>query len=164
MLIWMGKTQKLAGLTLATLVFIQPAASAGGFFFGSKSNCGCADTPPGCYSNGDDCHRTSSWKQKFCCCKEAPLAPVVGSIPAVMVNQAAIPAPATQGESEQLKQLRDMLVQTNQAIQNARQSAVQQSAAANDAAAIQELKKELEELKTSMRTLRKAINDLPPQK
>ena len=149
MINWRVNTH-LAALTIAALI---PLPTQAGLF--TKTNQGCEGAPPPCYVGCEDCQKPKKQK-RF---KDAPVAPVVSSIPAVMVNQAAIPAPPAQTQSEQLKQLRDMLVETNQAIQNARQSASQQSAPATDDASVEALKKEVSELRTSLQSLTKTINE-----
>ena len=151
---------RTAVLAATVLSGAQLPVSAG-FFSCFKPKAECSEcstaTPQTCR-----CEECQKPKKRFCClCQfnDAPIAPVVGGIPAIMVNQAAIVAPTAQSESEQLKQLRDMLAETNQAIRTAKQNAIQQSSAADQATQLKDLETELGELRKAIRNLNQNLGN-----
>jgi len=184
------------GLT-SVLMLPIPTTQAGLFScFAKRESCqSCSstrDTCESCRCLESKCEkRLPFWKHKFCG-QDAPVAPVGQSLGAMNVNQIAIPVAPTQlavpvshtqmvttpaaiptqtsvsaQNTAQLTELRDMLIKTNEAIQQAKQAAAQQgvaqqtapqqAASSTDAAKVEELKAELEELKQQIQLLSKAL-------
>jgi hypothetical protein len=146
-----SKLSRVAGLALSALLTLPLPVKAGGWF---SRFCGKCDSCGACATCEPKCEKARKPPKH----QDPPMAPVVQSMPAVMVQQIATPVSASHLEA-MLLETQD-LTELRAKLRRAQRSCEQPAALTQDAARTVELEKQLSDLTKQIDELEKLVREL----